>query len=153
MSHSCIIYGFIKSPGILNDEVSLRTYKLNKKIIKSIDKFNNEYYYIDNKMFSFLPFKKKIDDKIPQYNYNIIHFGASYKDLFYEWSEWILSFENIIKRLYWYEVILHYQGMPESFTCSWEISDSYLEKLDYELNEPTVEWYFNGKREIGDIYV
>jgi hypothetical protein len=41
------------------------------------------------------------------YQTQVIHFGASYRALEYEWRLWIEQFEALLKNLYWASAVVH----------------------------------------------
>lgn len=41
------------------------------------------------------------------YRQQVIHFGASFKCLEWEWAEWLGKFEDLLSKLFWDEVMLH----------------------------------------------
>ena len=41
------------------------------------------------------------------YQTQVIHFGASYANIEYEWSLWIEQFEALLRRLYWSSAVVH----------------------------------------------
>jgi hypothetical protein len=74
----------------------------------------------------------------------IIHFGASYKSMEYEWHEWIIKFEIILKQLYWYNVELVLESeIYGDYKYQW-VFDPYKTKINLDPPEPTSEWIFKG---------
>ena len=50
----------------------------------------------------------------------MIHFGASYRAVEYEWALWVQRFEALLKQLYWTSAVVHLRPSSGTHTFRWE---------------------------------
>ena len=81
---------------------------------------------------------------VPSYELVPISFSGTYKNLFYEWHEWLRNFEEILKGLIWYEAYVYYHGMPGDYSYNWRINVEYAQKIRDGDLKPITEWEFCG---------
>ena len=78
------------------------------------------------------------------YMTQIIHFGASYQAVEYEWALWIQKFENLLKRMCWVSVVVHLETeLSGRHTFLWESSGQQgeLGSTDFQVR---CEWQREG---------
>ncbi|MNV89818.1 hypothetical protein D3C71_1841460 [compost metagenome] len=72
-------------------------------------------------MFSFCRFE---GDGL--YQTQVIHFGASYRAVEYEWAAWLQQFEALLGRLYWSSAVVHLDTELRGFhTFRWESEQGF----------------------------
>jgi len=60
------------------------------------------------------------------YQTQVIHFGASYGAIEYEWNLWIEAFEALLKRLYWASAVVHLETeLNGTHTFRWESDNGF----------------------------
>ena len=60
------------------------------------------------------------------YQTQVIHFGASYGAIEYEWNLWIEAFEALLKRLYWASAVVHLETELNGLhTFRWESDNGF----------------------------
>ncbi|MDV5862464.1 hypothetical protein PSOLE_38770 [Pseudomonas oleovorans subsp. oleovorans] len=60
------------------------------------------------------------------YQTQVIHFGASYGAIEYEWNLWIEAFEALLKRLYWASAVVHLETeLNGMHTFRWESDNGF----------------------------
>ncbi|MEM8532206.1 MAG: hypothetical protein AAGF95_15280 [Chloroflexota bacterium] len=137
MAHETIIYGSIEGATYTANEY--RKYQhINAEIIRTLPD-EDEYPFLSRHMFSFPP----ADVCRGTFRTQIIHFGASIKGL--EWEEvdvWIVKFEGLLKRLYWFEATVHIKpeiDSPYLFTWVPKVSPVSTHNRHGKLL-PVTEW-------------
>ena len=63
----------------------------------------DEWPYLCQEMFSIPRVKAERD----QYQTHVVHFGASYRAVEYEWNLWIKKFEGLLQQMYWVSAVVH----------------------------------------------
>ncbi|MEQ9442744.1 MAG: hypothetical protein RIG62_27125 [Cyclobacteriaceae bacterium] len=139
MGHESIVYGHICA--IVNQPPKGdKLLELNYKIIQELPN-TDDYPWITKWMFNTIPMGTQ-----PIYRNQIIHFGASYKQVESEWSQWLDKFELILKKLYWFSATVHLETeLVGDHKYEWVAN---IDHWNNEKIEPTTEWkFFGGPRD------
>lgn len=120
MDQESIVYGCIKDVSSFNADTKRR--KVNRFAMMTLPK-SEEWPYICQEMFA-IP---KIEVGNDNYQTEVMHFGASYKAIEYEWDEWMKKFEELLGKMYWVSAIVHLETeLTGIHTFTWEsTSDSH----------------------------
>ena len=79
------------------------------------------------------------------YRDQVIVFGASYKSVEYEWTEWLDKFESILKLLYWTSATIHLDTeLVGTHTYEWLIDFKQTDNWYLDNPKPIANWEFNG---------
>lgn len=85
--------------------------------------------FLGREMFSFCEMP---DEGL--YQTQVIHFGASYRAVEYEWNLWIEAFEALLKRLYWGSAVVHLETeLAGIHTFRWESDKGFHSPLEEGL--------------------
>lgn len=119
MDQESIVYGCIKD-NIYDDNDYARR-KRNRAAMLGLPK-SEDWSWLSQEMFA-IPRPEKTPDN---YLTEVIHFGASYKAIEYEWSQWIKQFENLLDKMYWVSVVVHLETeLTGTHTFNWESSNNF----------------------------
>lgn len=128
-----IVYGCIKDVVDL-EPVSVRR-KANRKALLTLPRLD-DWPYLCQEMFS-MPYSSIDKD---QYQTHVIHFGASYRAVEYEWNLWMKKFESLLSNMYWVSAIVHLETeLTGTHTFTWS-SDRNEHEPGSELNSIKREW-------------
>lgn len=138
MSHHSIIYGRI-SGATGKPEDYYKFHRLNLEVLDQLPRKDEEYPWINRSMFS-------VANEQGVFRDQVITFGASYKSLEYDWEAWLLKFESILAKLFWFDVMIHAEfEVRGDFTYAWFTKYEHMEKYwDRENPIPIPEWNFDG---------
>ncbi|MVW75743.1 hypothetical protein [Pseudomonas xionganensis] len=120
MESESIVYGCIRDcPSASAAESRLRR-EINRQVLDSLPA-GDAWSLLGREMFacSEQPLEAALQTQV-------IHFGASYRTVEYEWALWIQQFEALLKRLYWASAVVHLETeLNGTHTFRWE-SDNGL---------------------------
>lgn len=124
MGHHTTVYGRIKGATWKTDDY-YRLHRLNAEVINNLPGEDEVFPWLNRSMFS-------IANTQGVYRNQIITFGASYKTLEYEWDEWLIKFEEILKQLFFYDAVIH---------VDFEIMGEYMHEWEIEMEKAKEFWY------------
>ncbi len=118
MDQESIVYGCIKdSLTSLRDSERIRA---NREAMLSLP-HADEWPFLAQEMFS-IP---QLDSPTANYQTEVMHFGASYKAVEYEWDQWIAQFESLLSKMYWVSATVHLETeLSGTHTFIWEANGS-----------------------------
>lgn len=119
MDSESIVYGCIKD-SILGEGQSERI-QINRSAMLSLPRAE-DWPFLCQEMFS-------IPHPIvhpSNYQTDVMHFGASYRAVEYEWNQWIEQFENLLSKMYWVSATVHLETeLCGTHTFNWESSRNF----------------------------
>ncbi|GAB1257377.1 hypothetical protein [Aurantivibrio plasticivorans] len=120
MDQESIVYGCIKDAGYYHNEPERR--RVNRDAMLSLP-HADEWPFLSQEMFS-IP---QVEGHYGQYQTEVMHFGASYKAVEYEWELWIKKFEELLKNMYWVSATVHLETeLSGTHTFTWQsLKDSH----------------------------
>lgn len=115
MESESIVYGCIRDwPSDSASESRLRRL-LNRQVLDALPA-GDAWPFIGREMFSCCQ-----QPGSGLYQTQVIHFGASYQTVEYEWKLWVAEFEALLKRLYWASAVVHLETeLNGTHTFRWE---------------------------------
>ncbi|MEX6502175.1 hypothetical protein [Pseudomonas zhanjiangensis] len=120
MESESIVYGCIRDWPSAGPEESRLRREINRQVLSELPA-GDAWPFLGREMFAFC---RQPGDGL--YQTQVIHFGASYRAVEYEWSLWVEQFEALLKRLYWASAVVHLETeLNGTHTFRWE-SDAGL---------------------------
>ncbi len=119
MDQESIVYGCIKDSiqGVGYSE-RIRT---NREAMLTLPRADN-WPFLCQEMFA-IP---ALDALTRNYQTEVMHFGASYQAVEYEWNQWIEQFEALLGKMYWVSATVHLETeLCGTHTFTWESSRNY----------------------------
>ncbi|WP_137885267.1 hypothetical protein [Pseudomonas sp. 2FE] len=115
MESESIVYGCIRDwPSTDSEQRRLRRVT-NRRELNALPA-GEAWPFLGREMFSFCEHAGE-----GLYQTQVIHFGASYRAVEYEWSLWVEQFEALLKRLYWGSAVVHLETeLNGTHTFRWE---------------------------------
>jgi hypothetical protein len=153
MGMESVVYGFIQGPRWPHQEVHHGdprleiNQKLRNKVhqnlsaISMLPENDDEWPFLSRCMFS-----SSTPSFQTTYKSQIIHFGASFKNIEWEWEEWLTKFEALLHTMYWDEVRLHLisEMFNSSFHYAWK-DDNEERAISPDHPDPVTHWTFSGE--------
>ncbi len=128
MDQESIVYGCIKD-SIHNDQQNKRI-QANRSAMLSLPSAD-DWPFLCQEMFS-------IPEQVPHSEYyqtEVMHFGASYKAVEYEWKEWITQFEALLSKMYWISATVHLETeLSGTHIFTWETDRNFHEPGNGGIN-------------------
>ncbi len=114
MDQESIVYGCIKD--LAGEQLDVDRRRNNRQAMLELPNAD-EWPYLCREMFA-LP---QVEVGQDRYLTEVMHFGASYKAIEYEWSEWMKRFEKLLDSLYWVSAVVHLETeLSGVHTFTWE---------------------------------
>lgn len=128
MDQESIVYGCIKDAPFEQEEFQHR--EANRHAISTLPAAN-EWPLISREMFT-LPTLRPVGG---YYQTEVMHFGASYKAIEYEWEQWIADFEALLKQMYWVSATVHLETeLSGTHTFTWQSSANSHQPGSSDIN-------------------
>jgi hypothetical protein len=119
MDQESIVYGCIKDTSDFDGEASHRIN--NRQAMLALPKAD-EWPFLSQEMFS-MPSPKVGQDN---YQTDVMHFGASYRAVEYEWDQWVNKFEDLLSKMFWVSATVHLETeLSGTHTFIWESSGNF----------------------------
>ena len=120
MDQESIVYGCIKDAAY--DEKEHEHRDANRQALLSLPSAK-DWPLVSREMFA-IPRRRSGSG---QYQTDVLHFGASYKAIEYEWEQWIAEFESLLRNMYWVSATVHLETeLSGTHTFTWNsLSDTH----------------------------
>lgn len=137
MAHHSIVHGRIKGPTWQTKDY-YRLHGFNEKSLKELPELDLDYPWINQSMFN-------IPNEQGVFRDQVITFGASYKNLEYDWHLWLEKFEDILRKFYWINVSIYVKFEIMGFyEYHWSLSNVEHARCLFDKPTPIENWIFEG---------
>lgn len=118
MDQESIVYGCIKDVALYHEQAERR--RVNREAMLALPEAEGGEF-LSRDMFA-------IPTLEAGYQTDVMHFGASYRAVEYEWDEWIKCFEALLRKMYWVSATVHLETELNGIhTFSWtSLSNSHV---------------------------
>jgi hypothetical protein len=96
-----IVYGCIRDWSAEDPDASRLQRASNQQVLRNLPA-GEDWPFLGRQMFSCCE-----QPGAGLFETQVIHFGASYQSLEYEWNLWVKEFEALLKQLYWATAVVH----------------------------------------------
>lgn len=128
MEPESIVYGCIRDWPSGDREQRQQRRENNRRALEQLPQ-GDAWPFLGREMFSFCA-----NEDAGLYQTQVIHFGASYRAVEYEWALWVQAFEALLKRLYWASAVVHLETELNGLhTFRWESENGYHSPQEHEL--------------------
>lgn len=133
-----IVYGCIKdSADFLQDDERRQA---NRRAMLSLPGAE-DWPFLSQEMFAIPRLQAGADTS---YQTEVMHFGASYRGVEYEWEQWLKTFEGLLSSMYWVSATVHLETeLSGTHTFTWE-SNGSNHKPGAEAMNIRCEWSREG---------
>lgn len=136
MDQESIVYGCIKDTAL--DNVAERR-RVNRDAMISLPPVET-WPVLSREMFSAQD--QQTEDSSLQSE--VMHFGASYQGVEYEWKHWMEQFEALLKKMYWVSATVHLETeMSGTHSFVWETNKGQHEPGSDDI-QIRCEWVHEG---------
>lgn len=114
-----IVYGCIKDAVGLSSDQERR--RINRSAMLALPSAE-QWPFLSQEMFA-IP---RIETSMTGYQTEVMHFGASYQAIEYEWEEWLKAFEDLLAKMYWVDATVHLETeLSGNHTFSWSCDGDF----------------------------
>lgn len=119
MDQESIVYGCIKDTAHLPSESE--RLRINRDAMLTLP-HADDWPFLSQEMFA-IP---QVELRPGQYQTEVMHFGASYRAVEYEWDQWIAQFEDLLSRMFWVSATVHLETeLSGTHTFTWESAGNF----------------------------
>lgn len=139
MERESIVYGCIKDLPFGDDrEMKVRRFH-NQSAISRLPGMD-DWPFLSREMFA----ATSDQPMHGTYQTQVIHFGASYRSIEYEWEQWVAKFEQLLQSMYWVSVSVHLETeLSGTHTFTWDSDTSFHEPGSGDI-KVRCEWQHEG---------
>lgn len=120
MDQESIVYGCIRDSATGDDDSRHQRMAHNHRIIDGLPDADG-WPFLSRDMFGVTG----MSESEGTYQTQVIHFGASYRAIEYEWQDWLAKFESVLREMHWISAKVHLETeLSGHHTFMWETHGS-----------------------------
>ncbi len=137
MDQESIVYGCIKDAFLADLDTTRR--HVNRQAMLELPNAD-DWPFLCQEMFA-IP---RVEVDHGNYQTEVMHFGASYQAVEYEWEQWIEQFETLLSKMFWVSATVHLETeLSGTHTFTWESNSNWHEPGSGDM-QVRCEWSHEG---------
>jgi len=125
MAQESVVYGCIRDVVFTADmEETRRRRENNRRVLLALPSIEG-WPLLSREMFAVPPQALLVDDL----HTDVVPFGSSYKGVEYEWEQWLVHFETLLRQMYWVSATVHLE-------TEFNGTHTFVWQTDGECHEP-----------------
>lgn len=139
MGQPSIIYGYIQGADWMSSDFH-KLHRLNREVLAALPE-SDAFPHLTRGMFAAAGDLQQQGNNRSQ----IIHFGASMREVEMTWRKWLEKFEALLRKLYWFNAVVHLRAeLVGDYDYEWTVDANQIVHFFHDPPRPSGKWLFDG---------